>query len=101
MNFAPITNEDLFYYYQGITNDGAYFVSAFFHVNASYLVTDGKLDSVTPADGVPFDNSPSLDFPAYLGAVTQKLNATPAENFSPSLLLLDQIVESIQVNNQQ
>ena len=97
MNIAPITNEDLFYYYQGITDDGAYFVSAFFHVNASFLVADGKLDSVTPPDGIAFDDSPSLDFPAYLSAVTQKLNDTPAENFTPSLLMLDQIIESITV----
>jgi len=35
-NFAPITNKEIFYYYQGITNDGAYFVAAIFPVNRHY-----------------------------------------------------------------
>jgi hypothetical protein len=99
-NFAPITNEDLFYYYQSISADGAYFVSAMFHVSAPFLVADGKADSVTPADGIPFGNGTNLDFPAYLGAVTQKLNDTPVEGYTPSLTLLDKMIESLQVTTQ-
>lgn len=96
-NFAPITNEDLFYYYQGITTDGEYFVSAIFHVNASFLVSNGSPDSITPVDGVPFGGGSDLDFPAYLNAVTQKLNEAPADSYTPSLLILDRLIESIQV----
>ncbi len=39
--FAAINNRDVFYYYQGITNDGAYFVSAVLHIQASFLAADG------------------------------------------------------------
>lgn len=98
-NFTPITNEEIFYYYQGITDDGAYFVSAVIHVNAGFLVANGSMDSVTPADGVPFSFDGSLDFPAYLSAITQKLNDTPAESFSPSLSALDRMIESIQITS--
>ncbi len=97
---GPINNEGLFYYYQGITTDGAYFISAIFPVNADFLVASGLPDAVTPPNGVPFDwqGSP-LDFPAYLSAVKQKLNDTPAERYTPSLLTLDRLIESIQVSN--
>jgi hypothetical protein len=98
-NPAPITNRDLFYYYQGMTNDGMYFVSAIFHVHAAFLVADGKKDSPTPSDGIPFNWGTDLDFSKYLGEVTQKLNNTPAENYTPSLILLDKMIGSMQVAN--
>jgi hypothetical protein len=97
--FAPITNKEIFYYYQGITNDGTYFVSAILPVNASFLVADGKKDLSTPSDGIPFNWGTDLDFAKYLTQMTQKLNGTPAENYSPSLLLLDKMIGSIQVTN--
>jgi hypothetical protein len=97
---GPINNEGLFYYFQGITTDGAYFISAIFPVNADFLPANGLSDTVTPPDGVPFDwQGSQLDFPAYLTAVTQKLNDTPAERYTPSLLTLDRLIESIQVSN--
>ena len=98
-SFAPITNQELFYYYQGITNDGAYFVAAIFPVNATFLVADGKKDSPTPSDGVPFNWGTDLDFTKYLDAVSQKLNNAVPENYSPSLLLLDKMIGSMQVTN--
>jgi hypothetical protein len=96
-NFAPITNKEIFYYYQGVTNDGAYFVAAIFHVNASFLVADSKNDSPLPSGGIPFNYPTDPDFENYLNQITQKLNDTPAENYSPSLLLLDKLIESMQV----
>lgn len=95
MNIGPINNQDLVYYYQGITDDGMYFVSALFHINAAFLVADSSMDAVTPADGIPFTNE--TDMSVYLNEITQKLNNAPAESFSPSLQLLDGIIESIQI----
>jgi len=95
--FAPITNKEIFYYYQGITNDGAYFVAAIFPVNASFLIADGN--SPTPPDGIPFNYPTDPDFEKYLNQISQKLNDTAPENYSPSLLLLDKIIGSIQVTN--
>lgn len=96
---APITNADIFYYYMGITNDGAYFVSAELHVHAAFLVSDGNKDSQTPPDGIPFDWGPNLDYGKYKTDVIQKLNATPPENFTPSLNALDGMIESVQVTS--
>lgn len=95
--FAPITNKEIFYYYQGITNDGTYFVAAIFHINAAFLIAEGN--APTPPDGIPFNYPTDPDFEKYLNQVSQKLNDTPAENYSPSLLLLDKLIESMQVVN--
>jgi hypothetical protein len=95
----PINNLKIFYYYQGITNDGAYFVSALLHVRAPFLVADGHKDSPTPPDGVPFAWDGSLDYPAYLDQVAQKLNEASAEDFTPSLTVLDQLIESMEVTS--
>jgi hypothetical protein len=97
--FAPITNKEIFYYYQGVTNDGAYFVSAIFHVNASFLVADSSQNSSTPPDGVPFNYPTDPNFENYLEQISQKLNNMPPENYTPSLLLLDKLMESLQVVN--
>ena len=63
-DFGPISNEGLFYYFQGITADGQYFLSASFPVNAEFLPANGLPDAVTPPDGVAFIwQGTSLDFP--------------------------------------
>ena len=99
ISMGPINNRDLFYYYQGITNDGAYFISAIFHINAPFLVADTDANSTTPADGVPFLRDPSQDMQKYVADITQKLNAIAPEKYTVPLTLLDQLIESIQVTN--
>jgi hypothetical protein len=100
-NFAPVENSGLFYYFQGVTNDGAYFVSAILPVNAAFLPADGNPNSPLPAGGIAFPPDPAApgEFSKYLDQVTQKLNGTGAEDFTPSLAQLDAIIESIQVAN--
>ncbi|MBK9782228.1 MAG: hypothetical protein IPP55_19700 [Anaerolineales bacterium] len=93
-NFGPITNDALFYYYQGVTSDNKYFVQAILPINAAFLPADGNIDTPVPADGVPFNMD---DFPGYLDAVAQKLNSTETYNFNPFLDALDEMIASMQV----
>ena len=51
----PVNNNSLFYTFQGLTNDGAYYVAAILPINAAFLSADGNPDTPLPADGVPFD----------------------------------------------
>jgi hypothetical protein len=97
---APITDQDLFYYYEGVTNDGAYFVSAVLHLHTTFLVPDGNKDTVTPPDGIPFNWGPDLDYAKYKTDVIQKLNDTPADNYTPSLSVLDKMISSLLVSKQ-
>lgn len=94
---APISNDRIFYYYQGVTNDGAYFVSAIFHVNAAFLVATSDKEASTPADGVIFTWDQEVDFTKYLDEITRKLNDTPDESFTPSLAVFDQLIGSMEI----
>jgi hypothetical protein len=51
----PVNNESLFYTFQGMTNDGAYYVAAVLPIQAAFLPANGNPDTPLPADGVPFD----------------------------------------------
>ena len=93
-NFNTVNNEELFYYYQGVTDDGQYFVQAILPINTSYLAADSNPNGPLPADGVPFNFD---DFSGYLNTVKQKLNSTDTFNFNPYLDALDEMIESIQI----
>ena len=93
-NFAAITNEELFYYYQGITNDGMYFVEAILPINTAFLPANGRTDTPLPTDGIPINLD---DFQGYANAVKEKLNNTETYNFNPYLDALDEMIGSVQV----
>lgn len=93
-NFLPVNNKDLFYYYQGITDDGQYYVQATLPINAPFLQADDNPNTPLPAGGVPFSTD---DFLGYLDTVTQRLNSTDTFSYTPYLEYLDALIESLQV----
>ena len=96
----PINNQEMFYTYQGLSQDGKYFISATFPVSAAFLPADGSQNSPTPADGVPMDWVNFDNYLIYMDAVTQKINTTDPNAFLPSLPILDALIQSITVNSQ-
>ena len=99
--YAPVNNHDLFYTYQGLTNDGKYWVSVFLPVTAPYLQPSYD-DATLPAGGIamPDLNSGNVDqvIAGYYEAMDQKLNDTAAGDFSPSLDCMKQFVQSLNVS---
>lgn len=93
-NFNPVNNSDLLYYYQGMTDDGKYYIEAILPIGASFLAADDNINTPLPADGIPFDMN---NFQGYLDAVTQRLNSTDTFSFTPYLEHLDAMIESMQV----
>ena len=93
----PINNHEIFYTYQGLSQDGKYFISATFPVNAAFLPTDGAQNTATPADGIPVDWNNFENFPNYMTAVTQKISTTDPNAFMPSLPMLDALIRSIEI----
>jgi hypothetical protein len=91
---GPVNNKDLLYYFQGITNDGQYYIEATLPINAPFLSADFDINSPLPADGIPFNMD---DFGGYFDAVAQKLNETDTFSYTPYLEYLDAMMESIQV----
>jgi hypothetical protein len=96
---GPLTNEGLFYSYQGITDNGLYYVSATFPVAATFLPK-------TFAEG--FSGMPTVgpgdagSMAAYAEAVnrfnrdaTERLEQLPAADYQPNLQTLDALVRSL------
>lgn len=93
---APINNHELFYHFQGLTNDGKYYVIAILPVTSSVLAEDAKPESAVPSGGVPLPKERAPEQP-YYDAVTEVLDAMYEDSFNPSLFQLDALIQSITV----
>jgi hypothetical protein len=94
-NVAPVTNEGIFYVFQGITGDGMHYVSAFLPVSAAVL------DPSSP-DAVPFPTPDPSGVGGgeasqrYLADVARQLDALEPSGYTPNLEQLDALVQSIE-----
>ena len=95
---APINNYDLFYHFQGLTNDGRYYLIAILPITAPILAETDRPDATVPAGGVPLPAG-SVPDEAYYTAIAEKLNALPPDSFTPSLAVLDSMIRSIVITN--
>ena len=96
--FMPINNQELFYTFQGLTQDEKYYVAAILPVNAALLSADGSPNSPVPPDGVPFDWNNPESMAVYLESIKEKLGSTDPSAFTPALPTLDALVQSISVS---
>jgi hypothetical protein len=97
--FATITNTDLFYHYQGLTEDEQYYIIAILPITAPLLAADANPESTVPAGGVPhpsFDD-PNADWAGYYTNITALLTTTSPDLFTPTLAQLDALIRSIQI----
>ena len=97
--FAPVNNHDLFYHFQGFTSDGAYYIIAILPITTPVLAETSDSGAVIPAGGIalPDINDPNADFQSYYASVTDLLNATSPDAFSPTINKLDLLIQSIQI----
>jgi hypothetical protein len=90
--FDPINNHELFYTFQSLTSDGRYWISAILPVSNPILPENGN----NPPNGQSQEEF-SNNFPAYIADLANQLNAQPAENYSPTITMLDALVASIRI----
>jgi len=88
---APVNNTDLFYTFQGITNDGNYFVSTILPITHPSLPADYKVDAALQAQI-------DTDYDTYLAGILPTLAAQPPNSFTPNLSLLDAMIVSLKVH---
>lgn len=92
---ATANNHELFYHFQGLTNDGRYYIVAVLPVSSSILAEDDNPNSPVPPGGVPAPSAgPDA---AYYDSVTRALDAMYPDSFNPSLFQLDTLIKSIKV----
>ena len=85
---VPVNNGALVYTFQGMTDDNAWYVSAVFPVSAPGLpATDAGAAKKDFARG----------YAAHIAEVTERLEKLPAKNYTPNLLLIENLVRSIKL----
>jgi hypothetical protein len=85
----PINNFELIYTFQGLTDDGKYYVSAVFPITHPNLADDSMVDSSQEFDPEAFS--------AQMAESVIKLGNFSDQDFSPTLSQLDEVIRSISV----
>lgn len=94
---APInTDRRLIYTFQGLTDDGQWYVSVINAITYPNLDTDGN----NPPEGANINadyNMVSGDYRAYYQAMAEKIQVVSPEAFTPALPELDAMVRSMRI----
>jgi len=85
----PINNESMFYTFQGLTEDGLYYISAIFPVSNPVL---------PPANSVALSDDFIDRFPEYVAETEALLDGEPAANFTPEITVLDNLLYSLEIH---
>ena len=92
---TPITNEGIFYTFQGLTNDGQYYISLIYPISTASLPNSYE-ESPWSNDNDAF----MAAYDKYLQETTQTLNGLPPTDFTPSLEQLDAMIQSLIVGRE-
>lgn len=87
---VPVSNYDLFYTFQGLTDDGESYVTAYFPVSVAELPDSQQIDEVDMTTLME-------DWPGYLEHTAGMLNEQPAAAFTPDLAAIDALINSLSV----
>jgi hypothetical protein len=91
---SPALESQIFYTFQGITKDNQFYISAFFPVQTGIFPTEPP---ACPRCGDPNYN-PFTEWTATLAEQLIQVNAQSEDSFSPSLIVLDDLIKSIQIS---
>lgn len=92
---SPVTAEQPFYTFQGLTNDGQYYVVVFSPVTTALLPAD--FDAAL--GGVSYDEW-AKNYETYLADIVAQLNGLLPGAYTPDLTLIDGLVKSIEIGAQ-
>jgi hypothetical protein len=97
---ASANNADLFYEFQGLSDDGAYYIVAILPITMPLLAETSDGGAALPAGGIPytyFAEGGNFDAQDYYAKVTNLLNGTSPESFTPTISQLDALIQSMEV----
>lgn len=96
---AIINNHELFYHFQGLTDDGQYYVIAILPVTAPGLPEDGQPGGLVPPGGVvvPDFQDMNANWMGYYGDVRQMLQGLEPGAYTPNLDQLDALIGSLTI----
>ena len=94
---APVNNHDLFYHFQGLSRNGDHYIIAIFPITAPVLTESSDPGAILPPGGIAYPdiNNPDPDVQGYYASVTDLLNSTSPDAFTPTLSQLDALIQSM------
>jgi putative hemolysin len=87
-----ITASQIFYTFQGLTNDGQYYVAAFYPISTTLLPAQ---DNMTGEEYNQFFQN----YDSYLTTLTAQLNGLLAAGYVPDLRLVEDLMRSIEIGD--
>jgi hypothetical protein len=90
---SPVLADRIFYVYQGLTNDGKYYVTVFYPVTTALLPSDH-----TAALGGQSDEEWAKNYETYLAALIKDLDGLVPAAYTPNLMLVEELVKSINIS---
>lgn len=91
---SPVMDYHPFYTYQGLTNDGKYYVAVFYPVTTALLPTDPE----AAMGGKSYDEW-AKEYEAYLNNLVKEMDGLVDAAYSPDLVLIYEMVKSINVSD--
>jgi hypothetical protein len=95
-----VANRALTYIYQGLTDDGRYYIFASFPVSAEGLPRDNETkvhDGFSVVENFSGRAQAQRKYRAYLNRVSRRLARLPPDKFSPSLTQVEKIIRSLEI----
>ncbi len=89
---APVVNPEVFYTFQGLTDDGGLYIAAFFPVHVSILP-----DQIQVEDWEAFNQ----DYQGYVADAASGLDVLEAGDFEPNLETLDALIGSLAIDTHE
>jgi hypothetical protein len=89
----PVLDQEVFYTFQGHTDDGQFYVAAFFPVETGIFPTEPPPCPQCSEPGY----DPFAEWSAVLAEQLVQLNAQPQDAFTPALTILDDLIRSIRI----
>ena len=90
---VPVTDHSTFYTFQGLTDDGNYYI-AYYHP-ASTKLLPGDFEAI--GELIEDEDAFAENFETYLQELNDQLEAAEAAEFTPDLTKLDAMLESLQI----
>lgn len=99
MGRGIINNNELFYHFQGLTEDEQYYVIVILPITAPGLPEDGQPGSMVPPGGVPVPdfNDMNANWLGYYGEARQMLQGFEPSAYNPDLDQLDALIRSLTI----
>ena len=91
----PVLDQQVFYTFQGLTNDEQFYIAAFFPVQTGLFPTEPPACAACSDPGY----DPVAEWATLLGEQLIQLNVQPESDFVPSLRVLDDLIRTIQIGH--